>query len=647
MNTENLIFPIDEYRQEIVNTISTNQVTIIAAETGARKTTGVPQFLLEDTNYNIVVTNPRVLSTISVATYVAQQMNTAVSGDLVGYCTASSRKTSKNTRCSFATDGLQLIRELTLSKKTLSKGVVLIIDEIHEWNLNIETLVAWVHMHIQDGSSVKVVLMSATMETEKLSAFFEYAPVISVPGRCFPVHGSPDTGIRQVGAGALIDEIKVSVQSGNNTLVFVPGKGDISRLQHELEKLSLQAVILPLHAELEPAEQQKVFKGYHLPKVIISTNVAQTSVTIPDIDMVIDTGLENRKELVGNVETIILGTISKADCKQRAGRAGRTKSGQYVLCNDTLYEDYNEYPVPEIKRSLLDQVVLRLAGANIDATKLQFYHQPDKSILLEAKDTLIKLGALNHNGKITELGKKINKFPIDVVSARMVLAGMDYKCLGAIVRIAAIRNSRGGSLKRRPKADDPVYYKDWSDLLSPRKEYKSDSLVELDLFHKAEKMHLKSLKPNGLSLQSFHQTREIMGQIYKVIKSMGYNAHLYNENANNTDFICKAIISGMIHQVYKKYWFSSFVEAQNPLAGFRNVFRGSKVNTLGSEIKLIVAKPFNIRTRKGGHTISLIKDITVIKLEWLAELGIDPVLCGLMPASIGVVPHGTSEITVG
>jgi HrpA-like RNA helicase len=145
LNTqEKLTFPIDDYEKEIVRTICANQVTIIDADTGSGKTTRVAPMLLENTDYNIVVTNPRRLSTMSAATYVAGQMNTEIGGDVIGYCTALSRKISKNTRCPFATDGLQLVRELTLSKQTLSTGVVLIIDEIHEWNLNIETLVAWV-----------------------------------------------------------------------------------------------------------------------------------------------------------------------------------------------------------------------------------------------------------------------------------------------------------------------------------------------------------------------------------------------------------------------------------------------------------------------------------------------------------------------
>jgi ATP-dependent helicase HrpA len=589
---------------------------------------------------------------MSAATYVAGQMNTEIGGDVIGYCTALSRKISKNTRCPFATDGLQLVRELTLSKQTLSTGVVLIIDEIHEWNLNIETLVAWVRTRIDEGSSVKVVLMSATMETEKLSAFFENAPVISVPGRCFSVDGSPDTGIRQVGAGALIDEIKTSVQSGNNTLVFVPGKSDISSIQEELEKLSLQAIILPLHAELEPSEQQKVFKKYLLPKVIISTNVAQTSVTIPDIDMVIDTGLENRKELVGNVETIILGTISKADCKQRAGRAGRTKSGEYVLCNDTPYEDFNEYPVPEIKRCLLDQMVLRLAGANMDATTLQFYHQPDTRTLLEAKKTLIALGALNQNGKITELGKKINQFPIDVVSAKMVLAAADYHCLDSVIKIAAIRNSRGGTLKRRPKSDDPIFWKKWEDLVNPLKKYPSDYLLELDLFNLAEKMNPNSLNRNGLSYMSFCQTREIVNQIHRVVKDLGYRIPKDKEGIKNDESVCKAIISGMIHQVYKRPGYSSFVSIEQKQGFFpeiRQLFFGSRadVSPHRLDVKLVAAQPMNIKTKVGGHIILLIKNITIIKPEWVDELGLDREKCGLPPVLTEVMPRSTVTVFAG
>lgn len=610
--------PIDGFRRKIVQTVVQNQVTIVNADTGGGKTTQVPQFLLEDTDYHLVVTQPRRLATKTVAARVAHETGTEL-GELIGFRTALERsRITETTRCLFATDGLQLVRELTASKKTLSKGIVLIIDEIHEWNINIETLIAWVRTHILEGSSVKVVLMSATAEMQKLSEFFDDAPIINVPGRCYPVAGSPSTGIYQLGSGEIVNQIKGFVASGINTLVFLPGKGEIADIQSELEKLKLEAVVLPLHAELETDEQDRVFKEYSLPKVILSTNIAQTSITIPDIEAVVDSGLEKRKKLVNNVETIVLTNISQADCKQRAGRAGRVQPGEYVLCNDTPYADLEQYSTPEIMNSLLDQVVLRLAGANLDAVDLPFFHQPSKSVLIEAKKTLVTIKALDKNGKITKLGREINQLPVNVKVARMIIESLRRKCLGPVIRIAAILSSSGGSLKRRPKRDDPAHYDSWKSLVNPNKEYKSDLLLELDLYFKAKGINPKLLKEKGISPKSYFQTKQTIEQLFGVIKSMGYDVDECNENSKNETEVLKSIISGMIGDVYVSRGWKYSKDNVNQ----RSLSRDSVFSAQPSP-DVIVGEPFNISFKNKSETqvtLELLKNNTKVEIDWIQEL---------------------------
>ena len=612
--------PIDAFRDEILTCIEKNPVSIIVAETGAGKSTRVPQFLLENTDYQIVVTQPRRVAAKAVAKRVAEEMN-CLFGGLVGFRTAVDRKDSNETRCLFATDGLQLVRELTHAGQSMGRGICLVIDEVHEWNLNIETLVAWAKRNILSGADIKVVLMSATLDFERLSEFFDDAPVVQVPGRCFPVVGSPThaDGIHQVSAGSMLDEIKRLVAEGANQLVFLPGKGEIKQVEHALRQANLSAIILPLHGDVEPSEQELAFKSFTQPKVVLATNIAQTSLTIPDIDAVVDSGLERRIVLVNNVETLLLGNISRADVRQRAGRAGRVKEGQYVLCNDTPYDSFADFPIPEIQRSLLDQMVLRLAGAGLDALELPFYHQPEKQTLVEAKELLYAIEALDHEGNITKLGKKINRFPINVMSARMMLEALDRKCLAPILTITAILGTRYGSIRRKKRDNDPDGWMSWEELLDPKKEYKSDLLVEYDLFKIARAMTDKKwLISHGIDTKGFETAFEIREQIKTAIYNLGYREKDHSRNKTNEDEILKCIASGMLVHLYKH---SGGDDYEN--GGTRQLDRTSIIKKLSNRPKWIVGEPMNITiTNRRGRpqTIALVKACTAVDPMWFVEI---------------------------
>ncbi len=611
--------PIDPYRSKIVQTINENTVMIIDAETGSGKTTRVCQFLLEETDYEIVVTQPRIIAATSVSQRVADEMNCEL-GSLVGYRTAAYRKDSRGTRCLFATDGLQMVRELTLAKQTIGKGIVLIIDEVHEWNQNIETLVAWVKKALLEGVTVKVVLMSADLDHEGLSAFFNNAPVIKVPGRCFPVTGSPKhaLGICQKGAVFMVDEVKRFVKEGKNTLVFLPGKKDIQKMQLELEEAKVQAVILPLHAELEVKDQQLAFQSYSKPKVILSTNIAQTSVTIPDIEAVVDSGLENRIELVNNVETLVQGTISKVDCNQRAGRAGRVQEGEYVLCNDVGYTDFKAYPVPEIERSLLDQLALRLAGVGLDIVDLPFYHQPEPSVLIDAKKVLLDVEAIDAKGAITELGKKINKFPVKVMTARMILEAIKRKCLEPIITIGAIMETPYGSIKRRSRHDDPPHFNSWEDLIEDEL-YRSDYFAELRLYLTASLSNHKKLASIGIDPRGYRKAVEIRKQLVEVLIKLDYDVKDHNQNIRQEKEVLKCIAAGMINHLYNYMGRGEYKNGE-----IRKLAKDSVINNLYPMIpNWIVGRPFNLVINKHDgrkQTIMLVNKATAVDPMWFTEI---------------------------
>src|SRR3989338_6248902 len=281
----NNLLPISALKAEIMRAVKDNRVVIITAETGGGKPTQVPQFLLEE-GHTMVVTEPRRLAARTVSARVAEEFGCDF-GYQIGYRTAYEWKWCEHTSCLFCTDGLALVRELV----RVGRHDILVLDEVHEWNLNIEVLAAWVKKELELGAKFKVVLMSATIEAEKLSAFFWNAPIITVPGRQFPVEDKSPSGKDMAGEAIAL------LQQGRNVLVFQPGKREIGETVEAIKASGIAAEVIPLHGDLEPEEQAMAFRRYQRPKCVVSTNVAQTSVTIDDIDAVVDSGLERRTEV--------------------------------------------------------------------------------------------------------------------------------------------------------------------------------------------------------------------------------------------------------------------------------------------------------------------------------------------------------------
>lgn len=519
----NKTLPISNYKEEIVKAVANHAVTIITAETGSGKSTQVPQFLNE-AGYNVVVTEPRRMAAWSLAERVAEEMGSSL-GEIVGFRTGFERKDSPSTSILYCTDGLELVRVLT---DTDNKHKVLVIDEVHEWNINIETLIAWCNKKISEGWCTKVVIMSATLEKESLAQYFgKDVQVLEVPGKIFPVE------FYQRDEDELISSIREMILEGRNTLVFVPGKKEISNVIEEISSLDIETVALPLHGELDSQEQKKCFETYSVPKVIVATNVAQTSITIPDIDAVVDTGIERRMEVHEGIQGLFLRHISKADCMQRKGRAGRTKEGKYILCSNSNFETRAEFSVPEIQRGILDQIVLRLANCGIDATELEFFHQPSEDSLIRAKETLISLGAITENNEVTTIGHKMAKMPVSVHSARMIIEAEKYGATEEVICIASILEI-GGLLNRKT-----AYY-------CFTQEESSDLLAEFDVWNKLSGLKYIDFKELGVNKKSYFRIKEHIKKMHNALEKF-----VTIKSSTNRSAIKKACLAGMIDHVFK------------------------------------------------------------------------------------------------
>jgi HrpA-like RNA helicase len=581
--------PIEKFRSDIVTAVEENSVVIITAETGAGKSTQVPQFLLE-AGHDLVITQPRRLAACSVAARVAEEIGEELGGT-VGFRTAVDRQDSPATRCLFCTDGLALVRELVGQNKG-----ILVLDEVHEWNENMEVLVAWLKKSIASGSDMKVVLMSATLEAEKLSAFFDGAPVISVPGRTFPV-------TIQAPGSRLIDDVKTLVEQGRNVLVFQPGKQEIQDVCYALEQADVNAEVLPLHGQLSPADQKLCFAHYGRPKVVVSTNVAQTSVTIDDIDAVVDSGMERRIELVNGVEGLYLKPISLADSAQRKGRAGRIKPGLYI--DHCQYDDRPDFPVAKIMRKRLDQTVLRLAIAGFDMEQLEFFHQPNLSDIHDARQTLVSLGCMTADAVVTPIGKLVNRLPVSVQYARMLVEADRLGVVDDVLTVAAVMEVSGITVPppSRNQPDRP----DWRAMVPT--EHESDVMGQLSVWQQACDTSKSEMYEKGVSTRDYSRAKQIRQSLQGAVKK-----HFDLGSAGRREDILKAVCAGMVDHLFS----GQYGSYQNGDGMSRELGTASCVR----DARWLVGKPFDlqIKTRRGPLVLNLIELASKVDPTWLVEI---------------------------
>lgn len=600
------MLPIANYKDAIIDAVNNHYVTIITAETGSGKTTQVPQYLAE--YYDVTLTEPRIMAAKTGARRVAEEMGVEL-GKEVGYATGYDKCFSKNTKILFCTDGLQMAR--TILGRNNDRENVLIIDEVHEWNINIETLIAYCK-YMQGNWNTKVVIMSATLEAEALSQFFgKDAIILKVPGNLYEVE------VQQKRENDLISSIKQAIQAIKNILVFVPGKREMNNVIDELKGES--AVVLPLHGELDWEEQKKCFHQYSLPKVIVATNVAQTSVTIPDIDVVIDTGKARITIAENGIQGLFLRDISQADILQRKGRAGRTKNGKYILCSDIPIEEREEFPVPEIQRSLLDRVVLQLASMELDAESLEFYHQPDKEAIATARKVLITLSAMDKEGNVTEIGQKMVKMPVSVQLARMIVEAEKYGVTEKVITIAAIIEM-GGLLGKRIyneqfdgrwyRQEEDARYSDFTD------EQDSDLLAELDVWESINRMGYIDFQGLGIHKKNFFRIKEHLKKLKEALFGI-----IEMEGNDDRRAILKSCLAGMVTNIYARYSLDDFTREDDFV---RKLDKRSCVrNSVVCPVNFVVGTPRTIEFEdrwKMKVQMHLIHFVSKVESSMLLEL---------------------------
>lgn len=458
--------PVYPFREALLQAIEEHQILIIEGETGSGKTTQIPQYLHEagyTAEKKIGCTQPRRVAAMSVASRVAQEMGKKL-GNEVGYSIRFEDCTSERTKIKYMTDGM-LLREFLLDP-TLDGYSVMVIDEAHERTLHTDILFGLLKDITRFRNDLKLLISSATLDSAKFSDFFDEAPIFRIPGRRYPVHiyytVTPEANYIDA-ATVTILQIHVTQYLGD-VLVFLTGQEEIEAcqeiLQERIKALGSkikELIILPIYANLPSDMQAKIFEPAppNSRKVILATNIAETSLTIDGIKYVIDPGYakQNYFNARSGMESLVVVPISKASANQRAGRAGRVGPGKcFRLYTQWAYEnEMEENTIPEIQRVNLGNVVLQLKSLGIhDLINFDYLDPPPAETLILALEQLYALKALNHKGELTSTGRKMAELPVDPMMSRMILSADQYKVVEEILTIAAML-SVNGAIFYRPK----------------------------------------------------------------------------------------------------------------------------------------------------------------------------------------------------
>ncbi|KAK7304677.1 hypothetical protein VNO77_42562 [Canavalia gladiata] len=547
--------PIYPYRDELLQAVRDHQVLVIVGETGSGKTTQIPQYLHEAgyTKHGMIAcTQPRRVAAMSVAARVSQEMGVKL-GHEVGYSIRFEDCTSEKTILKYMTDGM-LLREF-LGEPDLASYSVVMVDEAHERTLSTDILFGLVKDITRFRPDLKLLISSATLDAEKFSDYFDSAPIFKIPGRRYPVEinftKAPEADYLDA---AIVTSLQIHVtQPPGDILVFLTGQEEIETaeeiLKHRTRGLGTkiaELIICPIYANLPTELQAKIFEPTPegARKVVLATNIAETSLTIDGIKYVIDPGFCKMKSYNPRtgMESLLVTPISKASAMQRAGRSGRTGPGKcfrlYTAYN--FHNDLDDNTVPEIQRTNLANVVLTLKSLGIhDLLHFDFMDPPPAEALLKALELLFALSALNKLGELTKVGRRMAEFPLDPMLSKMIVASEKFKCSDEIISIAAML-SVGNSIFYRPK--DKQVHAD-NARLNFHTGNVGDHIALLKVYNSWKETNYSTqwCYESYIQVRSMKRARDVRDQLAGLLERVEIEL---TSNDNDLDAIKKSITSG-------------------------------------------------------------------------------------------------------
>ncbi|WP_437776331.1 ATP-dependent RNA helicase HrpA [Sorangium sp. So ce1097] len=549
--------PISARVLDIARAIEAHQVVIVAGETGSGKTTQLPKICLamgRGLTARIGVTQPRRIAATSVAARVAKELGVEL-GKEVGYKIRFSDRTSPATYVKYMTDGIVLAE--IQGDPRLSDYDTLIIDEAHERSLNIDFLLGYLKRLLPRRPDLRVIVSSATLETDRFADYFGGAPVIEVSGRTYPVeviHRPPETGEAEI-ADAVANTVEeiTAIDPRGDILVFLPGEREIHDTMAELERHGLpHTTLLPLYGRLPQSDQQRVFQSLPGRRIVLATNVAETSLTIPGIVYVVDAGLArvNRYSPRTGVTQLQIEPISRASADQRKGRAGRVQSGVcFRLYGEQDDQARPAYTDPEILRVGLSGVILQMKALGLgDIEDFPFLDAPSKRAVDEGYRVLEEIGALDEAGALTDTGRKLARLPLDPRLGRMILGGEREGALAEVLIIAAalgVQDPRERPLSAQRQADDAHrrFKDEGSDFAG---------LLKLWAFYQEAQGRLtqnqlrKACRDHFVSYLRMREWVDVHRQLSRITRDMGFSP---NTAPAKGDAIHRALLPGLLSRI--------------------------------------------------------------------------------------------------
>lgn len=560
--------PVSQRADELRALIEQHQVLVVCGETGSGKSTQLPKLCLElgrGVDGTIAHTQPRRIAATSIASRLAEETLLPL-GKAIGSKVRFSDNAPPEALVKVLTDGMLLAE--TQGDRFLSAYDTIIIDEAHERSLNIDFLLGLLKQLLPQRPDLKVIVTSATIDPQRFSEHFDNCPIVEVSGRTYPVEmrhhepalddrtGEPDYA-KAIVEG--VQELGQSLGPTGDILVFLPGEREIREAADALRKYAvrerLSDEVLPLYARLSAAEQQRAFRPAKHRRIVLATNVAETSITVPGIRGVIDTGIAriSRYSARNRLQRLQIEPISRASADQRAGRCGRIGPGVCIrLYSREDFERRSRFTDPEILRSNLAGVILQMRALGLGRIdRFPFVEAPDARMIREGERTLHELGALDEAGELTGIGRDLARLPVDPRIGRMVLAATELGCLGEVLIIAsalAVQDPRERPAERAELADEA--HKSFE---SPESDFLT-SLRLWELFHaEGERLSQSRLRKwchdRFVNYQRLREWQDVHRQLRELMAEQGHRA---KEPAENADSIHKALLTGLLGSIGRK-----------------------------------------------------------------------------------------------
>lgn len=617
--------PIVAHRDKIIETIKNNPVTIICGETGSGKTTQIPKMCLDaglGRDGFIGHTQPRRIAARSVSDRIASELKTELGG-AVGYKVRFSDKISHDSYIKLMTDGI-LLAEIQ-SDPWLNQYDTIIVDEAHERSLNIDFILGYLKSLLVRRRDLKVIITSATIDPDTFSRHFNDAPIVLAEGRSYPVEvryrpWQEDESDDRDQPQAIFDACdELASIGGGDILVFLPGERDIRETADVISKASassrlLRGVeVLPMLARLSSSEQAKIFARHSGRRIVLATNVAETSLTVPGIRYVVDAGLArmSRYSVRSKVQRLPIERVSQASANQRKGRCGREAPGVCIrLYSEDDFDQRAEFTEPEILRTNLASVILQMEMSRLGQMEdFPFVQAPDGRQINDGYQLLLELGAVNNNRKLTALGRKLSRLPIDPRLARMLLEAQNEGSVAqvlTIVSLLSVQDPRERPMAKQQAADE--LHAEFNDV-------KSDFMAILNMweFCRVQNDRLsgnqfrKMCGQRFLAYMRIREWRDIRKQLQQVLREMKI---VENTTEAKYDAIHRALLSGLLGNVAIK-------DDRNNYLGTRNrkmmLFPGSGV--FGKGGKWVMAAEVSETTRLYARSVACIEP------EWIEKTG--------------------------